>query len=71
MNSFVTNERSIRERKEIISKFLRSIKKSVEFTHNNPQDSLESFLEALPVLNNSILLATELSSQINSSILMY
>jgi putative hydroxymethylpyrimidine transport system substrate-binding protein len=51
---FVTNERSIRERKEIISKFLRGIKKSIEFTLNNPQDSLESFLEALPVLNNEL-----------------
>jgi putative hydroxymethylpyrimidine transport system substrate-binding protein len=51
---FVTNERSIRERKEIISKFLRAIKKSIEFTLNNPQDSLESFLEALPVLNNEL-----------------
>jgi putative hydroxymethylpyrimidine transport system substrate-binding protein len=51
---FVTNERSIRERKEIISKFLRGIKKSIEFTLNNPQDSLESFLEAIPVLNNEL-----------------
>ena len=51
---FVTNERSIRERKEVISKFLQGIKKSVEFTLNNPQDSLESFLEALPVLNNEL-----------------
>ncbi|MGC1928470.1 MAG: ABC transporter substrate-binding protein [Candidatus Nitrosopolaris sp.] len=51
---FVTNERSIRERKELISKFLRGIKKSIEFTLNNPQDSLESFLEALPVLNNEL-----------------
>jgi len=51
---FVTNECNIRERKEIISKFLRCIKKCVEFTLNNPQDSLESFLEALPVLNNEL-----------------
>ncbi|HET7283578.1 MAG TPA: ABC transporter substrate-binding protein [Nitrososphaeraceae archaeon] len=51
---FVTNERNIRERKEIISKFLRGIRKSIEFTLNNPQDSLESFLEALPVLNNEL-----------------
>jgi putative hydroxymethylpyrimidine transport system substrate-binding protein len=51
---FVTNERSIRERKEIISKFLRGIKKSIEFTLINPQDSLERFLEALPVLNNEL-----------------
>jgi putative hydroxymethylpyrimidine transport system substrate-binding protein len=36
---FVTNERSIRERKEIIGKFLQGIKKSIEFTLNNPQDS--------------------------------
>src|SRR5215813_7027311 len=46
--------RSIRDRKEIISKFLRAIKNSVKFTLNNPQESLESFLEALPVLNNEL-----------------
>ncbi|HXX96057.1 MAG TPA: ABC transporter substrate-binding protein, partial [Candidatus Bathyarchaeia archaeon] len=51
---FVTNERSIRDRKEIIGKFLRAIKNSVKFTLNNPQESLESFLEALPVLNNEL-----------------
>jgi putative hydroxymethylpyrimidine transport system substrate-binding protein len=51
---FVTNKRSLRERKEVISKFLRGIKKSIEFTLNNPQDSLEIFLEALPVLNNEL-----------------
>jgi putative hydroxymethylpyrimidine transport system substrate-binding protein len=51
---FVTNERSIRDRKEIISKFLRAIKNSVKFTLNNPQESLESFLESLPVLNNEL-----------------
>jgi putative hydroxymethylpyrimidine transport system substrate-binding protein len=51
---FVTNERNTRERKEIISKFLRGIKNSVEFTLNNPQESLESFLKAIPVLNNEL-----------------
>jgi ABC-type nitrate/sulfonate/bicarbonate transport system substrate-binding protein len=35
---FVTSERSIRDRKEIISKFLRAIKNSVKFTLNNPQE---------------------------------
>ena len=50
----VTSERSIRDKKEIISKFLRAIKNSVKFTLNNPQESLESFLEALPVLNNEL-----------------
>ena len=52
--AFVTSERSIRDKKEIISKFLRAIKNSVKFTLNNPQESLESFLEALPVLNNEL-----------------
>ncbi len=51
---FVTSERSIRDRKEIISKFLRAIRNSVKFTLNNPQESLESFLETLPVLNNEL-----------------
>ncbi|MGC1932421.1 MAG: ABC transporter substrate-binding protein [Candidatus Nitrosopolaris sp.] len=42
---FVTNERSIRERKEITSKFLLDIKKSVEFTLKNLQESPERFLK--------------------------
>jgi putative hydroxymethylpyrimidine transport system substrate-binding protein len=50
----VTNQHNLTERREIISRFLRALKKSVEFTLANPQESLEIFLEALPTLNNEL-----------------
>jgi ABC-type nitrate/sulfonate/bicarbonate transport system substrate-binding protein len=50
----VTNQHDLSERREIITRFLRALKKSVEFTLANPQGSLENFLEAIPTLNNEL-----------------
>ena len=50
----VTNQHNIAERGRITNRFLRALKKSVEFTLASPQESLEYFLEDIPTLNDEL-----------------
>ena len=50
----VTNQHNLAERRKISNRFLRALKKSVEFTLASPQESLEYFLEDIPTLNNEL-----------------
>ena len=53
---FVTNKRYTKEArgKDIISRFLRSVSKSVEYTLNKKDEALTSFLDMMPVLDNEL-----------------
>jgi predicted transcriptional regulator len=50
----VTNQHNFAEGRKIINRFLRALKKSVEFTLTSPQESLEYFLEGIPTLNDEL-----------------